>query len=106
MLIDFKRHIYLEKEKHMEMRLNKYLSDAGVCSRREADRLVEEGRITIDGRVAVVGQKVLEGQKVAVDGKPVASQEKKVILAVNKPMGVVCTTSDKDRAQTIVELLQ
>ena len=90
----------------MEMRLNKYLSDAGVCSRREADRLVEEGRITIDGRVAVMGQKVLEGQKVAVDGKPVAAQEKKVILAVNKPVGVVCTTSDKDRAQNIVELLQ
>lgn len=90
----------------MEMRLNKYLSDAGVCSRREADRLVEEGRITIDGKVAVMGQKVLDGQKVAVDGKAVTVQEKKVILAVNKPMGVVCTTSDKDRAQNIVELLQ
>lgn len=90
----------------MEMRLNKYLSDAGVCSRREADRLVEEGRVTIDGKVAVMGQKVLDGQKVAVDGKPVAAQEKKVILAVNKPVGVVCTTSDKDRAQNIVELLQ
>ena len=90
----------------MEMRLNKYLSDAGICSRREADRLVEEGRITIDGKVAVMGQKVLDGQKVAVDGKAVTVQEKKVILAVNKPMGVVCTTSDKDRAQNIVELLQ
>jgi len=90
----------------MEMRLNKYLSDAGVCSRREADRLVEAGRVTIDGQVAVMGQKVMEGQQVAVDGKLVTVQEKKVILAVNKPMGVVCTTSDKDRAQNIVELLQ
>ena len=90
----------------MEMRLNKYLSDAGVCSRREADRLVEAGRVTIDGKVAVMGQKALEGQQVAVDGKVVAVQEKKVILAVNKPVGVVCTTSDKDRAQNIVELLQ
>ena len=90
----------------MEMRLNKYLSDAGVCSRREADRLVEEGRVTIDGKVAVMGQKVLDGQQVAVDGKSVTAQEKKVILAVNKPIGVVCTTSDKDRAQNIVELLQ
>lgn len=90
----------------MEMRLNKYLSDAGVCSRREADRLVEAGRVTIDGTVAVMGQKVVDGQKVAVDGKSIQSQEKKVILAVNKPMGVVCTTSDKDRAQNIVELLQ
>lgn len=90
----------------MEMRLNKYLSDAGVCSRREADRLVEAGRVTIDGQVAAMGQKVLDGQKVVVDGKPVTVQEEKVILAVNKPVGVVCTTSDKDRAQNIVELLQ
>ncbi len=90
----------------MEMRLNKYLSDAGVCSRREADRLVEAGRVTIDGQIAVMGQKVLDGQQVAVDGKAVAVQEKKVILAVNKPIGVVCTTSDKDRAENIVELLQ
>jgi len=90
----------------MEMRLNKYLSDAGICSRREADRLVESGRVTIDGRTAVMGQKVLDGQQVAVDGKAVDVQEKKVILAVNKPVGVVCTTSDKDRAQNVVELLQ
>ncbi len=90
----------------MEMRLNKYLSDAGVCSRREADRMVESGRITVDGKTAVMGQKIEEGQVVAVDGKPISVQEKKVVLAVNKPVGVVCTTGDKDRAQNIVEYLQ
>lgn len=90
----------------MEMRLNKYLSEAGVCSRREADRLVEAGRVTIDGRRAQIGDKVLAGEIVAVDGKTVRGQERRVILAVNKPVGVVCTTSDKDRAPNIVDLVQ
>lgn len=89
----------------MEMRLNKYLSDAGVCSRREADRLTEEGRITVDGETAVLGQKVTEGQTIAVDGRPVCAREKKVILAVNKPVGVVCTTSDRDRAPNVVDMI-
>lgn len=90
----------------MEMRLNKYLSDAGICSRREADRMVEAGRITVDGVMATVGQKVTGNELIAVDGRPVHAEEKKVVLAVNKPAGVVCTTSDKDRAPNIVELLQ
>lgn len=89
----------------MEIRLNKYLSDTGVCSRREADRLAREGRITIDGRTAAPGQKVEENQSVAVDGKPVTGRPQKVILAVNKPAGVVCTTSDNDRAPNVVDLV-
>lgn len=89
----------------MEIRLNKYLSDAGVCSRREADRLAQEGRITVDGQPAAPGQKVMPGQAVAVDGRVVRPQKKKVILAMNKPVGVVCTTSDKDRAPNVVELI-
>lgn len=88
------------------MRLNRFLSEAGVCSRREADRLAEAGRITVDGRPALVGQKVAEGARVAVDGRPVRIQEKKVILAVNKPVGVVCTTSRKDRAPNIIEQIE
>lgn len=87
------------------MRLNKYLSEAGVCSRREADRLVEAGRVTIEGRRAELGDKVQDGETVAVDGKAVRGQDRKVILAVNKPVGVVCTTSDRDRAPTVVELV-
>lgn len=79
------------------VRLNKYLSDAGICSRRQADRYVEEGRITIDGRLAQMGEKVLPTQIICVDGKPVggamAVGRRKIVLAVNKPKGIVCTTS-------------
>ncbi len=87
------------------IRLNKYLSDSGVCSRREADRIIEAGRVCIDGHVALMGEKVEEGQKVTVDGKPVENKNGLILLAVNKPIGVVCTTSDKDRAQNIVEFI-
>ena len=95
----------------MEERLNKWLSRMGVCSRREADRLIEEGKILVDGRPAVTGQKVSEGQSVVCGGRIVGKAGKKektprqVLLAVNKPRGIVCTTSDKDRAQNIVEFL-
>lgn len=93
-----------------EIRLNKYLSACGICSRREADRLVGEGRVTIDGRIAAMGEKVLSGQSIYIDGKKIidGSQKAKaapVLLAVNKPRGIVCTTSDKDRAVNIVEYL-
>ena len=80
-----------------EIRLNKYLSDAGVCSRREADRLVEAGRISVDGELAVMGQKVVDSQLISIDGKPIRKEEEKVLLAFNKPKGIVCTTSKKDR---------
>lgn len=80
-----------------EMRLNKYLSDIGVCSRREADRWIEAGRVTVDGIEAVMGQKVQKSQSVFVDGKPVKKEEEKVLLAFNKPKGIVCTTSKKDK---------
>ena len=88
-------------------RLNKWLGRMGICSRREADRLIEAGRVYIDGRLAVVGQPVFPGQRVEVDGRTVAPGEKPkpVLLAVNKPRGIVCTTSDKDRAENIVEFL-
>lgn len=73
------------------MRLNKYLSDAGVCSRREADRLIQSGRVTVDGKRAVLGSQVEKGQTVRVGKKVVGSREEKVVLAVNKPAGIVCT---------------
>lgn len=73
------------------VRLNKYLSEAGVCSRREADRLIESGRVTVDGRRAVPGMKVEDGQTVRVGKKVVRSGNEKVVLAVNKPAGIVCT---------------
>lgn len=77
------------------IRLNKFLSEAGVCSRREADRLAEEGKITVDGRRAAVGMKVLPSQKILVEGKPVKREEEKVLLAVHKPRGIECTSQEK-----------
>lgn len=88
------------------IRLNKYLSDAGVCSRREADRLIEAGKVMVDGTVAVMGTKVVPGQSVVCDGQTVGGKEKPVFLMVNKPKGIVCTTSDKDQAENIVDFIK
>ena len=79
------------------IRLNKYLSEAGVCSRREADRMVEAGRVQVDGVQAVMGQKVTDGQKITIDHKPIKKEEEKILLAFHKPRGIVCTTSKKDK---------
>lgn len=87
------------------VRLNRFLSESGVCSRREADRRIADGRVTIDGQTAQVGQKLMPGQQVACDGIPVEKKDAPVLLAVNKPRGIVCTTSEKDRAENIVEFL-
>lgn len=89
-----------------EIRLNKYLSESGVCSRREADRLIEAGKVTVDGKTAVTGMKVLMSQTVTVEGKKVDGKDRPVLLAVHKPRGIVCTTSDKDRAENIVEFMK
>ncbi|MEG0805557.1 MAG: 23S rRNA pseudouridine(2604) synthase RluF [Lachnospiraceae bacterium] len=78
-------------------RLNKYLSEAGVCSRREADRLIEAGEVRIDGETAVVGSRVERNQLVTVHGKPVKKQEKMVLIAVNKPVGIVCTAEKREK---------
>jgi 23S rRNA pseudouridine2604 synthase len=74
------------------MRLNKFISETGLCSRREADARIEAGRVTINGVVATLGTQVKEGDVVCVDGKPVAGEQKHVYLALNKPVGVICTT--------------
>lgn len=84
-----------------EMRLNKYLSDAGVCSRREADRFIEAGRVKVDGKPALMGQKVLPSQRIEMDGKIIKKEEEKVLLAFNKPKGIVCTTSKKEKDNII-----
>lgn len=73
------------------VRLNKYLSDAGVCSRREADRLIASGKVRIDGQLAGCGQKVLPGQRVTVGKRVIAGRSEPVVLAVHKPAGIVCT---------------
>lgn len=88
------------------IRLNKYLSEAGVCSRRQADAMVEAGRITVDGVIAVQGMKVTAENEIKVDGVLVGTRKvKPVLLAVNKPKGIVCTTSDRD-PNNIVDYLK
>jgi 23S rRNA pseudouridine2604 synthase len=75
------------------MRLNKYLSSTGICSRREADSWIEAGRVTINGRLPELGTQVGAGDEVCVDGKPVGQrQQKHVYIALNKPPGITCTT--------------
>lgn len=88
-----------------KIRLNKYLSDAGVCSRREADRMMEDGRITVDGERAVPGTRVFPYQRIMIDGREIIREEEKVILAVNKPEGVVCTTTDRFKEENIVDFV-
>lgn len=83
------------------MRLNKYLSDAGVCSRREADRLVQDGKVTVDGKTAVLGMQVEEGQEIWVNGKEVRREEKKVLLLFHKPRGIECTANPKVKNNVI-----
>lgn len=84
-----------------EIRLNKYLSESGVCSRREADRLIEAGKVEIDGERATVGAKVVKGQKVIVKGKEVSLVEKKILLAFYKPKGIVCTAEKMEKNNII-----
>ncbi|MPN00453.1 23S rRNA pseudouridine(2604) synthase [bioreactor metagenome] len=74
------------------MRLNKYISESGICSRRAADKFIEEGKVFVNGEKAVVGTKVSKGDKVIVNGKDISPKEKKVYLAFNKPVGITCTT--------------
>ena len=80
------------------MRLNKFIADSGFCSRREADRLIGEGRVTVDGQRARVGVELAEGAEVRVDGQPLAArqaakgQRRHVYIVLNKPAGITCTT--------------
>ena len=88
------------------MRINKYLSEAGVCSRREADRLIEEGRVTINGILALLGSILSDGDEVRVDGSLIKGNTKKVLIAFNKPKGIVCTTADpRSKDKNIVEYI-
>ena len=88
-----------------KIRINKFLSDAGVCSRREADRMILEGRITVNGEVAVSGQKVSGKDEICIDQIPVEKNEKKVLLLFNKPRGIVCSTKKQRQETTVTEYL-
>jgi 23S rRNA pseudouridine2604 synthase len=75
------------------LRLNKFISESGVCSRREADSWIAAGRVTVNSRVATLGTQVLDGDTVRVDGRPVASKPRRIYIALNKPVGIECTTN-------------
>ncbi len=83
------------------IRLNRFLSDAGACSRREADRLIEEGHVTVDGVKAELGMKITKDQTILLHGKPVKREEKLVLIALNKPRGIVCTTDRREKDNVI-----
>lgn len=85
----------------MEIRLNKFLSEAGVCSRREADRLIESGRVTVDGKRAETGMKITDSQVVRVGKKEIRQKNEMVLLAVNKPVGIVCTEEKREKNNII-----
>jgi len=88
-------------------RLNKYLSEAGHCSRRAADKLIDEGRVTINGVVPEMGTKVLEGDEVKVDGITILNEAKKrTYIAFNKPVGIVCTTDTGVEKDNIIDYIK
>ena len=89
-----------------ETRINKFLSEAGYCSRRAADRLIEQNRVTINGEVPPMGTKIVEGDIVKVDGKLITKKEEKpVYIALNKPVGIVCTTDTHVEKDNIIDFM-
>lgn len=87
-------------------RLNKFLSHAGICSRRDADSLIEQGRILVNGKLPELGQSVSETDVITVNGKKVQGSKRKVVLAFYKPIGVTCTERDAHAEKILTDLIQ
>ena len=92
----------------MAIRINKYLSEVGYCSRRVADRLIDEGKVTINGAIPEMGTKVEEGDQVEVKGQRIekSAKQKKIYLAFNKPVGIVCTTNRSIDPDNIIDFIK
>ena len=92
----------------MVTRINKYLSEVGYCSRREADRLIVEKKVTINGKFPEMGTKVEEGDQVEVEGQRIekSTKQKKIYLAFNKPVGIVCTTDRRLEPNNIIDFIK
>ena len=92
----------------MATRINKYLSEVGYCSRREADRLILEGKVTINGKIPEIGTKVEDGDQVKVKGQRIekSKREKNIYLAFNKPVGIVCTTDRKVEPNNVIDFIK
>ena len=86
------------------MRLNKFISETGVCSRREADKWIEAGRVTCNGQPAALGTRVADGDQVCIDGEPIGAKKKQIYIALNKPAGITCTT-ETHIEDNIIELV-
>ena len=91
----------------MSTRLNKFLSEVGYCSRRAADRLIEEGDVTINGEISEIGTKVEEGDQIEIKGQriEISTKQKKTYIAFNKPVGIVCTTDRKVEPDNIIDYI-
>lgn len=90
----------------LKIRINKFLSEVGYCSRRKADVLIEQARIKINGKIAVMGQKIIGDETIEVNGKKVQIGKKKnVYIAFNKPIGIVCTTDQKREKNNIIDYI-
>ena len=83
------------------VRLNKFMADCGHCSRREADRLIETGKVSVNGKVAEMGMRVTDDDKVMVDGKVLKREEKTILLIFNKPPGITCTAAKDDETNVV-----
>ena len=95
------KYVIVHKERGTEIRLNKFISETGFCSRREADKLIENGRVTVNGIKAVMGTKVKVNDNVKVDGKSLKKEDELVYIALNKPVGITCTTEKKVKGNIV-----
>ena len=101
----------MEESAHMsapkQTRINKYLSEVGYCSRRAADKLIDQGRVTVNGKIPEMGTKIIPGDDIRVDGERISEPaEKPVYLAFNKPVGIVCTTDTRVEKDNIIDFIK
>ena len=92
----------------MATRINKYLSEAGYCSRRRADKLIEEGKVTVNGKIPLIGTRVEDGDQVEIEGQRIekSTKQKNIYLAFNKPVGIVCTTDRRVEPDNIIDFIK
>ncbi|CAM1333531.1 23S rRNA pseudouridine(2604) synthase RluF [Tenacibaculum aestuariivivum] len=91
----------MENKNKVSINLNKFISSTGICSRRDAEKLINAGRVSINKNIAQLGNRVFEGDKVRVDGRLLIAKPKTLYIALNKPVGIVCTTDSKEKKNIV-----